>query len=73
MQCQEKLEKLFVHVALLLSWQEEFLLANKFLTGTEQCQLGEWNDASKMKLSSFSSCVVTLRVFFLFHSIANSF
>ena len=53
---------------LLLSWLGELFLAGKFSLDPEQCWLEEWDNAGKMKLSSFSSHKVILR--FLFHCVA---
>lgn len=46
---------------LFLSWQGKLFLAGKLLLGLEQYHLGRCSDVGKIKLFSFSSCVVILR------------
>lgn len=52
------------HSLSFLAW--ELLLASNFPPGTEQCWLGGWDFAGKIKLSSFSSCVVIFCFFLSF-------
>lgn len=55
------------HLPTFLSQQGELFLAVEFALGSEQCWLGGWHDADKMKLLSFFFCVVFS---VLFHCVA---
>lgn len=60
----QKLSKLIAHPILSFPSRELFL-AWQIPFGTEQWQLGEWVNAGKMKLSSYSFCIVCLWFFSL--------
>ena len=64
----KRLEKLVAHPTLFFSfWQGALFLAGKFPLETEQWQLEGWDDASEMKLSSFSTCAIDSQgIFVLF-------